>query len=178
MATNARKVTGGVDTHGETHHAAVVDEVGRQLADREFPTTPRGYRALLIWLASFGTLVRVGVEGTGAYGAALTRYLRSEGVQVVEVDRPDRQTRRAKGKSDPIDAYAAALAALSGRAAGTPKSRDGRIEAPRSCANSSAACPLERSSIPASGCAPLVISLTPYKPPRPRCAGWPTVTSG
>jgi transposase len=131
MATNARKVTGGVDTHGETHHAAVVDEVGRQLADREFPTTPRGYRALLIWLASFGTLVLVGVEGTGAYGAALTRYLRSEGVQVVEVDRPDRQTRRAKGKSDPIDAYAAALAALSGRAAGTPKSRDGRIEAIR-----------------------------------------------
>jgi transposase len=105
--------------------------VGRQLADREFPTTPRGYRALLIWLASFGTLVLVGVEGTGAYGAALTRYLRSEGVQVVEVDRPDRQTRRAKGKSDPIDAYAAALAALSGRAAGTPKSRDGRIEAIR-----------------------------------------------
>jgi hypothetical protein len=45
---------GGVDTHGEIHHAAVVDEVGRQLADREFPTTPRGYRALLVWLASFG----------------------------------------------------------------------------------------------------------------------------
>jgi transposase len=131
MATNARKVTGGVDTHGETHHAAVVDEVGRQLADREFPTTPRGYRALLVWLASFGMLMRVGVEGTGAYGAALSRYLHSQGVQVVEVDRPDRKARRAKGKSDPIDAYAAALAALSGRATGSPKSRDGRVEAIR-----------------------------------------------
>jgi hypothetical protein len=58
MATTARKVTGGVDTHGETHHAAVVDEVGRELADRQFPTTPRGYRALLTWLVSFGHLER------------------------------------------------------------------------------------------------------------------------
>jgi transposase len=131
MARKTRKVTGGVDTHGETHHAAVVDALGRQLADRQFPTTPRGYRALLSWLGSFGQLVRVGVEGTGAYGAALSRFLHSNGVQVVEVDRPDRKTRRARGKSDPIDAYAAALAAVSGRASGTPKSRDGRVEAIR-----------------------------------------------
>jgi transposase len=131
MARKARKVTGGVDTHGETHHAAVIDALGRQLADREFPTTPRGYRALLSWLAGFGKLVRVGVEGTGAYGAALSRFLRREGVEVVEVDRPDRKTRRAQGKSDPVDAYAAALAALSGRAAGIPKSRDGKVEAIR-----------------------------------------------
>jgi transposase len=131
MARKVRKVIGGVDTHGETHHAAAVDALGRQLADREFPTTPRGYRALLAWLISFGALVRVGMEGTGAYGAALSRFLHSEGVPVVEVDRPDRKTRRSKGKSDPIDAYAAALAALSGRAAGTPKTRDGRIEAIR-----------------------------------------------
>ena len=131
MARKTRKVTGGVDTHGETHHATVVDALGRQLADRQFPTTPRGYRALLSWLGSFGQLVRVGVEGTGAYGAALSRFLHSNGVQVVEVDRPDRKTRRARGKSDPIDAYAAALAAVSGRASGTPKSRDGRVEAIR-----------------------------------------------
>ena len=131
MARKTRKVTGGVDTHGETHHAAVVDALGRQLADRQFPTTPRGYRALLSWLGSFGQLVRVGVEGTGAYGAALSRFLHSNGVEVVEVDRPDRKTRRARGKSDPIDAYAAALAAVSGRASGTPKSRDGRVEAIR-----------------------------------------------
>lgn len=131
MARKARKVTGGVDTHGETHHAAVVDALGRQLADRQFPTTPRGYQALLTWLGSFGQLERVGVEGTGAYGAALSRFLRSVSVQVVEVDRPDRKTRRARGKSDPIDAYTAALAALSGRASGTPKSRDGQVEAIR-----------------------------------------------
>lgn len=124
-------VVGGVDTHGDTHHAAVVDEVGRHLADRVFPTTPAGYRRLLAWLRSFGRLDRVGVEGTGAYGAALARTLAQAGVTVVEVDRPDRKVRRSKGKSDPVDAYAAAWAALSGRAAGTPKSRTGRIEAIR-----------------------------------------------
>jgi transposase len=79
MARKARKLTGGVDTHGETHHAAVVDALGRQLADREFPTTPRGYRTLLSWLASFGQLEEVGMEGTDAYGAALSRYLHSDG---------------------------------------------------------------------------------------------------
>jgi transposase len=126
-----RVVVAGVDTHGETHHAAVVDEVGRHLADREFEASPGGYGQLLAWLRSFGRLERIGVEGTGAYGAALARMLRQAGVSVVEVDRPDRKVRRLKGKSDPIDAYAAAEAALSGRAAGTPKSRDGRIEAIR-----------------------------------------------
>ncbi|RZU72867.1 transposase [Micromonospora kangleipakensis] len=87
---------GGVDTHGDTHHAAVLDEVGRQLADRSFPTTPAGYRQLLAWLRSFGRVERVGVEGTGAYGAALARMLRQAGVTVVEVDRPDRKARRDK----------------------------------------------------------------------------------
>ena len=125
-------MTGGVDTHGETHHAAVIDQVGRHLADREFPTTPAGYRALSRWLGSHGgVLQRVGVEGTGAYGAALTRHLRAEQISVVEVDRPDRRARRAKGKSDPLDAYAAARAALSGTASGTPKLRDGQVEAIR-----------------------------------------------
>ncbi len=71
------------------------------------------------------------MEGTGAYGAALSRYLSGQGVVIVEVDRPDRKTRRAQGKSDPIDAYAAARAALSGAATGTPKTRDGRVEAIR-----------------------------------------------
>lgn len=50
---------------------------------------------------------------------------------VIEVDRPDRKTRRQRGESDPIDAYAAATAVLSGAATGTPKSRDGRVEAIR-----------------------------------------------
>ena len=131
MTTIGGPVTGGVDTHGQTHHAAVIDQVGRHLADREFPTTPAGYQALTRWLSEFGRVTRVGVEGTGAYGAALARHLRQQGVPVVEVDRPDRKARRDKGKSDPLDAYAAARAALSGTASGTPKQRDGRVEAIR-----------------------------------------------
>ena len=132
MNTTIGPVTGGVDTHGQTHHAAVIDQVGRHLADAEFPTTPPGYRALSRWLRSHGGPVeRVGVEGTGAYGAALTRHLRTEQISVVEVDRPDRKARRAHGKSDPLDAYAAARAALSGMASGTPKLRDGQVEAIR-----------------------------------------------
>ncbi len=131
MTNTASTVTGGVDTHGQTHHAAALDPVGRQLGDREFPTTPAGYRALLSWLGGYGHLERVGVEGTGTYGAGLTRQLRAAGVTVVDVDRPDRKARRAKGKSDPLDAYAAARAALAGTATGVPKARDGRIEAIR-----------------------------------------------
>ena len=124
-------VTGGVDTHGHTHHAAVIDGVGRQVADREFPATPAGYRQLLVWMNGHGRLERVGVEGTGSYGAGLARHLTAAGVTMVEVDRPDRKVRRAKGKSDPVDAYAAAKAALNGDATGTPKTRDGRVEAIR-----------------------------------------------
>ncbi|MFI5972613.1 IS110 family transposase [Streptomyces sp. NPDC051452] len=131
MTHDGPEITGGVDTHGLTHHASVVDQVGRHLADREFPATIRGYRDLLEWMRSHGTLVAVGVEGTGAYGAELARVLTAAGVTVVDVDRPDRKTRRMKGKSDPIDAYAAATAVLSGRATGIPKSRDGVVESVR-----------------------------------------------
>ena len=122
------QITGGVDTHADVHVAAAIDRVGRELGHAEFPTTPDGYVQLLVWLDSFGELVSVGVEGTGMYGAGLTRVLQTAGVTVVEVDRPDRKTRRFQGKSDPIDAYAAARAALSGRASGTPKTRTGTVE--------------------------------------------------
>nr|WP_301554739.1 transposase [Streptomyces sp. P3] len=131
MTHDGPQITGGVDTHGLTHHAAVIDTVGRHLADREFPATVRGYRDLLDWMRSHGRLVAAGVEGTGAYGAELARVLTAAGVTVIDVDRPDRKTRRMKGKSDPIDAYAAATAVLSGRATGVPKSRDGVVEAVR-----------------------------------------------
>jgi transposase len=131
MTHDGPQITGGVDTHGLAHHAAVIDSVGRHLADLEFPATIRGYRDLLDWMRSYGTLAAVGVEGTGAYGAELARVLTAAGVTVVDVDRPDRKTRRMRGKSDPIDAYAAATAVLSGRATGTPKSRDGVVEAVR-----------------------------------------------
>jgi transposase len=131
MTATKAPVTGGTDTHSETHHAAVVDQVGRVLGDQEFPATAAGYRELLVWMRSFGELVKVGIEGTGTYGAGLARYLASEGVELVEVDRPDRKTRRTKGKSDPIDAIAAARAALSNQATGTPKTRIGAVEAIR-----------------------------------------------
>ena len=131
MTTTTPTVTVGVDTHSDTHHAAVIDDVGRKIADASFVTTSRGYQALVDWARSHGQVDRVGVEGTGAYGAALARHLRAAGLTVVEVDRPDRRTRRHQGKSDPVDAYAAAAAVLAGTASGTPKTRDGRVEAIR-----------------------------------------------
>ena len=127
----ARTVTGGIDTHGETHVAAVLDEVGGLLGTESFEANPAGYSALLSWLAGFGAVGKVGVEGTGAYGAGLARFLARAGVEVIEVDRPNRQDRRRTGKSDSIDAVEAARAALSGRADGHAKSRDGAVEAIR-----------------------------------------------
>jgi transposase len=131
MPDHSTHVIGGVDTHGDTHHAAVIDSLGRHLADREFPTTRAGYRSLESWLRSHGTVTAIGIEGTGAYGAELARALTRSGLTVLEVDRPDRKTRRLRGKSDPIDAYAAASAVAAGRATGTPKTRDGITEAIR-----------------------------------------------
>lgn len=131
MITAALEVYGGVDTHGKTHHAAVIDGLGRVLGDREFPANRMGYQLLIAWLTSFGAVVKVGVEGTGSYGAGLATQLREQQLSVVEVDRPDRAARRRKGKSDPLDAFAAARAALSGDASGIPKSRSGPVEAIR-----------------------------------------------
>jgi transposase len=111
-------VTGGVDTHLDAHVAAVLNDIGGVLGVETFPVTVAGYRALTSWLESFGTIGVVGVEGTGSYGAGLGRYLRRVGVEVVEVDRPNRQLRRRAGKSDPVDAVEAARAAQSGRAFG------------------------------------------------------------
>lgn len=130
-AVDGLEVTVGVDTHADSHVAAVIDPLGRHLGDRDFAATPAGYHALGVWIASFGAVARVGVEGTGAYGAGLARALTAAGFEVVEVDRPDRKARRDQGKSDPIDAYAAARAAASGRASGTPKSRTGDVESVR-----------------------------------------------
>jgi transposase len=124
-------VTGGVDTHSDTHTAAVLDATGRLLGHRQFPATPAGYQQLLAWLRGHGEPDKIGVEGTGAYGAGLARYLQSAGVELVEVDRPDRKARRRQGKSDPVDAEAAARAAQAGRAIGVPKDRDGAVEALR-----------------------------------------------
>ena len=124
-------VTGGVDTHLDVHVAAVVTAVGGVLGTAEFPTTAAGYRRLLAWMRGFGELDRVGVEGTGTYGVSLARHLRAELVSVVEVMRPNRQVRRRHGKTDVVDAIAAARAVLSGEANATPKTHDGPVEALR-----------------------------------------------
>ncbi len=126
-----RAVTGGVDTHADVHVAAALDPIGGLLGVEQFPTTPAGYASLLGWLAGFGTVGLVGIEGTGSYGAGLARHISAAGVRVVEVDRSDRQDRRRQGKSDPLDAVSAARAAQSGRARGAPKGRDGAVEAVR-----------------------------------------------
>jgi transposase len=121
-------VFGGVDTHADVHVAAAIDSNGGVLGVESFPTDSAGYGALTEWLVGFGLVIRVGVEGTGSYGVGLQRYLHREGVEVVEVDRPNRQARRRLGKSDPVDAVSAARAALSGTATVTPKRRDGPVE--------------------------------------------------
>ena len=131
VTTLTRSITGGVDTHLDVHVAAALDDRGALLGVESFATTEGGYKKLLAWLSDFGSVELVGVEGTGSYGAGLTRHLQAEQVRVVEVDRPNRQRRRRKGKSDPQDAISAARAALSGDASGEAKSRDGNVESMR-----------------------------------------------
>jgi transposase len=131
IVDEARAITGGVDTHADTHMAAALDPIGGLLGVQEFPATPAGYGRLLAWLQGFGAVHLAGIEGTGSYGAGLARHIAAAGIRVVEVDRSDRQDRRRKGKSDPLDAVSAARAALSGRAAGAPRGRDGQVEAIR-----------------------------------------------
>lgn len=131
MARAALEVTLGVDTHRDTHVAAAVDATGRALGTIEVTADRNGYGRIESFAASFGDVTAFGVEGTGAYGAGLARFLAERGHLVIEVDRPDRKARRHQGKSDPVDALAAALAVVSGRATTTPKSRDGAVEALR-----------------------------------------------
>ncbi|MEU7554331.1 IS110 family transposase [Streptomyces sp. NPDC044571] len=119
--TADQAVFGGVDSHADTLHVAVISDNGGRLADAEFVTTAAGYAAALAFLDAHGHVIAIGVEGTSSYGAGFTRAARSHGHPVVEVNRPDRAERRRMGKSDPIDAYAAARAALSGRASSSPK---------------------------------------------------------
>jgi transposase len=126
-----RTVVGGIDTHGEVHVVAALDDVGGLLGSESFGADAVGYAALVHWLESFGSVAKVGVEGTGSYGAGISRFLSRAGIEVVEVDRQNRQERRRAGKSDPLDALEAARAALSGKASGRAKSRDGWVEALR-----------------------------------------------
>ncbi|MGH3522423.1 MAG: IS110 family transposase [Mycobacterium sp.] len=118
----------GVDTHSDVHVAVAVDELGRRLSVESFHAGPDGYVALEHWATRLGPVMAFGIEGTGSWGAALTRQLRAGGHHVVEVNRPDRSTRRRHGKSDPIDAEAAARAVPAGTATSVPKAGDGKVE--------------------------------------------------
>ncbi len=92
-------VVGGVDTHKDLHVAAVVDQNNKVLGTQYFSTTRQGYRQMLAWMTSFGTLKRIGVECTGTYGSGLLRYFQNAGLEVLEVTAPDRMERRKRGKS-------------------------------------------------------------------------------
>jgi hypothetical protein len=117
--------------HLDIHVAAALDHLGGVLGTANFPTTSTGYVELLKWLRQHGRVDRVGVEGTGSYGSGLAQHLQAHGVTVVEVSRRSRQVRRRHGKSDVIDAIAAARAVLAGEATSVPKSHDGSVEALR-----------------------------------------------
>jgi transposase len=124
-------VTVGVDTHVDQHVGAALDHIGRLLGTRAVPSTAAGHAALLAWARGLGTVERVGIEGTSSYGAGLSRWLRARGVAVVEVERPKRPKRRGRGKSDPVDAEAAARAVLAGTATARPKAGTGPVESIR-----------------------------------------------
>ena len=125
------RVVAGVDTHKDVHVAVVLDEVGRLVDTASLVATARGYRNLTGWVSGFGEVLALGVEGTGSWGAGLSRHLRARGLNVIEVNKPNRHNRRRRGKTDPIDAEAAARAVLAGDATATPKAGDGPVEALR-----------------------------------------------
>lgn len=119
--TESVRIVAGADTHADTVHVAAISITGALIGDREFPTTRAGYAAAIRFLTSLGQVERIGVEGTASYGAGFTRALTAKGVEVVEVTRAVKSTRRLKGKSDPLDAYSAARTALAGDSLAAPK---------------------------------------------------------
>lgn len=128
---NRAEIILGVDTHLEIHVGVVIDAAGRVLGTLSVGTHNDGYKQLLCWAQTFGLLRRAGVEGTGSYGAALTHVFQTNGVKVIEINRPDRSRRRGRGKSDATDAECAARDVLAGDAMSIPKMHNGAAEALR-----------------------------------------------
>ena len=125
---DAWKVIVGVDTHKHLHVAVAIDTHGVRLGEQSFAADAGGYHALMTWASTLGRIEAFGIEGTGSYGAGLARAVRRAGHRVAEVNRGDRRVRRAAGKSDTIDAEAAARSVLAGQATATPKTADGAVE--------------------------------------------------
>lgn len=125
------RVVIGVDTHLNTHTAVALDQLGHNLDHLVISTDPSGYRRLLDWALRIGAVESFGLEGTGSFGAGLSRFLVERGYKVIEVNRPNRKARRMKGKSDPLDAEQAARQVQAGTASALPKSQDAEVEALR-----------------------------------------------
>jgi transposase len=128
IPTDAAAITLGVDTHKDVHVGVALDGVGRRQGTLSVPANSAGYGRLVEWASGFGPLAHAGVEGTGSFGAGLARFLKARGIKVSEVIRPKRRDHYRSGKSDPIDAEAAARAVLAGTATGEPKDADGEVE--------------------------------------------------
>ena len=128
QGSHAVRVIIGVDTHQDQHVAVAIDDQGVRLSEHRVATNRQGYSELQQWSRSLGEIRAFGIEGTGSYGAGVARFLTSRGYAIVEVNRPDRSTRRRKGKSDPTDAEMAARAVLAGVANAIPKSGGGEVE--------------------------------------------------
>ena len=118
----------GIDTHKHTHMAVALGANGGWLGSLKLDAKRSGYQELIRWAAAFGSSPVFAVEGTGCYGAGLCRALQAADLPVVEVNRPDRSTRRRIGKDDTIDAEAAARACIAGTASVIPKAGDALVE--------------------------------------------------
>jgi transposase len=126
--TDSAEIIIGVDTHKLTHAAVAINRLGARLGAITLPATRTGYQEMEAWARSFGSVRAFGIEGTGSYGAGLSRFLQDRGHSVIEVNRPNRQIRHQHGKNDPLDAESAARAVLSGQARAAPKSGTGSVE--------------------------------------------------
>ena len=83
----------GVNTHKSTHAAVAIGTLGAHLGGLSIAANSRGYQTLLDWARSFGPIRAFGVEGTGSYGAGLSRCLSKHGHPVLKVNRPSREFR-------------------------------------------------------------------------------------
>jgi transposase len=118
----------GVDTHKANHVAVAIDALGARIGGTTIPATRKGYRDLEAWASRLGEVKAFGIEGTGSYGAGLSRDLLAKGYNVVDVMRPNRQLRRLHGKSDSLDAESAARSVLNGQATASAKAQTGSAE--------------------------------------------------
>lgn len=134
MVAEVVDVVVGGDTHKDTHALEMLSPVGASLARLSIDNDEDGYAEAVAWIAEHarGARMLIGLEGTRSYGIGLARALRAAGFTVLEVERPKREQRRGRGKSDPIDAHLAALAVLRMDATRLPIPRaDGDREALR-----------------------------------------------